>query len=184
MKQKKSKKFIILWIVVIAVCILIGIRWFIVYRALQIKKKGPENWYSVTRDIYIDSFAEGWSGDNSDISPGEEYTDKSKKFGYYLVDLNGDGSDEFLVGYDDGTNPTVFSDIYVWHPDFGPLRIMQGAADVHYYLCSDKCIKEDVEWGANSSTRYMKYNKDETSFTIVESGGMPIKVELTYFTSD
>lgn len=65
----------------------------------MVRNKVPKEWYVTTRDMYIEEFKAGWPNENGDIRPLEEYRDKSKKFGYYLVDLDGDGNDEFLVGY-------------------------------------------------------------------------------------
>ena len=179
-----KKGIIIIVVLILVLCGAFGTRMFLAYKALKLKEKGPDEWYSTTRDIYYKAFSEKWSGSGYDIDPIDDYKDNSKKFGYYLVDLNDDGSMEFLVGFDDGSKPTKFTDVYVWHSDFGATRIMYGGTDIYYYLCSDKCLREDMEWGKNSTTRYLKYNQKENSFTILENGGDPQKVELTYFTTE
>ena len=143
------------------------------------RNKVPKEWYATTRDMYIEEFKAGWPNENGNIRPLEEYRDKSKKFGYYLVDLDGDGNDEFLVGYDNGTDPTVFTDVYIWHSDFGAFRSFSG---VNMNLCSDKTLKDNGMRGNEPEIRYMKYSKeDNNGFPIVEKGGLPLKVELTYF---
>lgn len=176
-----KKLVIVLSITIFLMIAIFAISYFLIYGTQKMRKKGPKEWYGTTRDIYIQNFKEGWTNENPDIRPLEDYKDKSKKFGYYLVDLNDDGTLEFLVGFDNGTKATVFTDVYIWHKDFGPTRILNGGVDLYYYLCTDKSIKEDLDWGKNSETRFMKYNKEENSFTIIEKGGEPMKVELTYF---
>ena len=148
----------------------------------SMKSKVPDEWYDVTRDLYIKAFSENWSGKYGDIEVKDEYTDKSKKFGYFLVDLDGDGNDEFLVGYDDGSKATAFTDVFIWHSDFGAFRIFSGGfGETYYYVCTDKSLKEEYMYGNQPRERYLKYDKEGNSFTVLESGGEPMKVELTYF---
>lgn len=148
----------------------------------SMKGKVPDEWYDVTRDLYIKAFSENWSGTYGEVQAIEDYTDKSKKFGYYLVDLDGDGNDEFLVGFDDGSKATAFTDVYIWHSDFGAFRIFfGGGGSTYYYLCTDKTIKETSFYGNQPTERFLKYNKEGNSFEILEKGGEPMKVELTYF---
>lgn len=144
--------------------------------------KVPKDWYGEVRDYYTAAFKDDWSHDVKQIIMKEEYKDKSLKFGYYIIDLDKDGTDEFLVGYDNGTKPTVFTDIFIYHSDFGPHDIFSGGGDVYYYLCSDNTIYEEFYMGKEPMTQYLKCQAgSNNSFLVVEDGGEPIKVSLTYF---
>ena len=147
----------------------------------KVRNQVPKDWYAATRDIYEKEFKEGWSSDNSSVRPLEAYKDKSRKFGYYLIDLDGDGNDEFLVGYDNGTKPTVFTDLYIWHPDVGSFRILNVDDGMALYLCTDKTIKMVDGEGTSEEIRYFKYIKEDHALENLQSGGEPMMVNLTYF---
>ncbi len=145
-------------------------------------KKAPDNWYEEVRQYYQDGFDDGWTHNVTQIVMKEEYKDKSLKFGYYIIDLDGDGTDEFLIGYDNGTKPTIFTDVFIYHSDFGPHDIFSGGNDIIYYLCDDNTIYEEFYMGSVPYTRYLKCQAGEdNSFLEVDSGGEFRTVQLTYF---
>ena len=150
----------------------------------SIKKKVPADWYDVTIDIYKTAFTEGWPDTDTyqDLWITDEYRDPSLKFGYYLVDLNGDGADELLIGYDNGDKPTIFTDVYIWHSSVGAYRVLNVTGDGKIYLLSDKIIRlEDVR-GDLPTVEYLEYNTDGDTFLNLDGdSGIPIKVDLTYF---
>ncbi|SEP93993.1 hypothetical protein SAMN02910369_00934 [Lachnospiraceae bacterium NE2001] len=145
-------------------------------------KKAPDDWYMEVEQYFEAGFKDGWSHDVQSVIMKDEYKDKDLKFGYYVIDLDNDGTDEFLVGYDNGTKPTVFTDIFIYHSDFGPHEIFSGGNETIYYLCNDNTIYEEFYIGKTAYTKYMKCQAgSDNSFLVVESGGEPRIVPLTYF---
>ena len=140
-------------------------------------KKVPQNWYEGTLEYYKQGFENGWKNDDSVNS--EYFTDS--RFGYLLQDLDGDGADELLIGIIDDAPETKFTDIIIWHRDFGPMKVFSVGDGYYMYLCDGNVIKEDMWYGSETKVQYMVYDSKDNSFPIVDGGGIPKKFELTEF---
>lgn len=140
-------------------------------------KKVPAGWYEDSVEYYKQGFANGWEG--NDTCNQEYFTDS--RFGYLLQDLDGDGAEELLIGIIDDAPETKFTDIVIWHRDFGAMRVLSTGDGYYMYLCDDNVIKEDSWYGSQTKTQYMVYDSKENAFPIVDGGGMPKKFELTEF---
>ncbi len=149
----------------------------------QKKNKVPENWYEGTIDYLDKGFSSGWKNADEDANISDELRDSNNKFGYLLKDLNGDGADEVLVGLIDNGSVTKFTDIYVWHRDFGPTRIWSTGEGYYIYLCEDNILRSDSWYGSQTRTEYMKFNTEEESFLILspDTEPTPGKYQLTPF---
>lgn len=141
--------------------------------------KAKEEWYLDTLEYYRTGFQTGWSNEKSNLYISDEMKNKDNKFGYLLKDLDGDGTMELLIGIDDGTSETKFTDIYILHRDFGPYRSFTTSDGYYMYLCDDNVIKSDSWYGSETKTDYMKYDGKENSFPIVDGGSKPRKYDLT-----
>ena len=140
----------------------------------------PEEWYAETIKYYTEGYASNWANERSDLPFTAEMKDKNNKFGYLIRDLDGDGIKEFLIGYADDKKETRFTELYIWHSDFGVRRTFT-CGDGHYmYLCDNGLIKSDTYSG--SGTEYMKYDSAINGMHVLENEqGTPQKVELTPF---
>ena len=153
------------------------------------KNKAPEKWYNETLQYYKTGFENGWKGvdpadyhlktgasvkaygPSGEIEPEvkEEYKNSADKFGYLLRDLDGDGTAEVLIGFDDGSAQTKFTEVCVWPSDFG----------------NDNVLRVDSWYGSETRTEYMKYDHEGNSFIMVESDAslQPGKYELKSFSA-
>ena len=147
---------------------------------INLKKKAPDDWYESTLSYYRQEIANDWKNAGDFYVPSE-YTDKNNKIGYLLRDLDGDGTDEFLVGIIDGASETRFTDVYIWHPDIGPYRSFSNGDGYYIYLCDSNIIRNDSWYGSETRIDYMQYNSDNNSFLNVDGGSMPRKYDLTEF---
>ena len=143
----------------------------------------PPNWYDETLAYYEEGFRSGWKNETEDMYISDELKDESIEFGYLLKDLDGDGADELLIGIIDDSDETKFTDICIWHRDFGAFRVMSTGEGYYMYLCDSNIIREDSWYGSQTKTRYMRYESKDNSFEIVDGAGKPLKVELTSFKS-
>ena len=86
----------------------------------------PKNWYQATLDYYSEGVKSGWANEDPslmlNISDDLKTTSSNKQIGYLLVDLDEDGTDELLIGFNDGSNATKFTDVIVWHSDMGAFK--------------------------------------------------------------
>ena len=78
----------------------------------------PDGWYNQTLKYYKEGFETGWKNEDPDLYICEEMKDKKNNFGYLIKDLDGDGGEELLIGMNEGSGPTKFTDVYIWHKDF------------------------------------------------------------------
>lgn len=145
------------------------------------KKRVPKNWYQVTLDYYTEGVRTNWANEDPSLrlSISADLKDYSKKRGYLLVDLDNDGVDELLVGYNDSSNFTVFTDVIVWHSDLGAYKLLGAGNGSYIGLCQDNVLvmKDNYE------KKYLKWQSKSNSFLSVDGEGkyLPTKWDITYF---
>ena len=143
----------------------------------------PKNWYKETLEYYAEGFSSDWKNERSDLFVCDEMKDKKHKFGYLVTDLDSDGTDELLIGFnEDGV--TKFTELYIWHSDKGSFRIIASGGGYYMYLCDNNIIKEDSWYGSKTKTNYYKYVSKDNALLVVDGGGLPRECELTYFSED
>ena len=147
----------------------------------DIKAYVPDEWYKETLESYKNGFACGWKSNPDNINVSDEMLDEKNKFGYLLVDLNGDGYDELLIGLMDGAKETKFTDLWIWHVNFGATNSFHCGDGYYMYLDDNKVIKMESWYGSETKIEYMKYNKEDEAFTILEDGGKSENFTLTEF---
>lgn len=147
----------------------------------RLYKTVPDEWWSETIKYYTDGYTNDWANERSDLPVSDEMKNKDNKFGYLLRDLDGDGTEELLIGYADDEKETRFTELYIWHTDFGARRTFQCGDGYYMYLCEDNIIREDSWRGSETEMRFMKFDGESNAMTIIEKQGTPQKVELTPF---
>ena len=147
----------------------------------RIAKVVPDDWYEETLKYYKDGFSSKFSNERSDLSISDEMKDENNKFGYLLRDLDDDGDDELLIGIIDDSAETKFTDLYIWHTDFGARRTFSKGEGYYMYLCEDNIIREDSWRSSETEGRYMKFNGKDNAMTILDTTATPQKFELTPF---
>ncbi|MBQ9208985.1 MAG: hypothetical protein IJ149_05310 [Oscillospiraceae bacterium] len=128
----------------------------------------PKDWYAETVNYYIYGAQTGWRDESLYGDLSQEIKDPENHAGYCLADLNGDGTDELLIGFNDGDDITRFLEIYIYHPDLGDhvYRSFNAAGEGYYiYLCEGNVVRLDWEYPGRDEPQsdYMKLNKDVTS---------------------
>ncbi len=141
----------------------------------------PKDWYDATVDYYREGFSSGWANEDPKLYITDEMKDPDNKFGYLLRDLNGDGAYELLIGIIDDSEETKFTDLYIWHSDFGAFRSLNCGEGYYMYLCDGDVIRMDSWYGSQTKIDYMEYNPEGDSFIIVDGGSNPGHFELTEF---
>ena len=139
----------------------------------------PDDWATENINYYKVGFKDQWKHEDADYNICPEMKDPNNKFGYLLVDLDGDGGDELLIGIIDDAKETKFCDLIIYHKDFGPTRSFACGDEYYFYLCAGNVIKMESWRGSETEISYMKYDSSENSFPIIESDAMPKKFELT-----
>ncbi len=149
------------------------------------RSKVPEGWYQDTLDYYAEGFRTNWANEKRELHDpviGTDLKDPRNKFGYLLIDLDGDGGEELLIGIMDNDAHTKFTDVYIWHSDLGAFQIMSKSEGYYAYLCNGNVLRVDSWYGSQTETQYMAYNSDNNSFTILnDTKYIPMKIELTEF---
>ena len=168
------------------------------------KNKAPKHWYNKTLDYYKAECDSHWKanldpkdyeltrgitgssyivhadGTKEEVASGyEEYQDENNRFGYYLTDLDGDGTDEVLIGIVDDSEATKFMELCIWHNDFGAYNPMTNGNGYYFYLCEDGIIRNDTWYGSKTKTEYMKYDSEENSWPIIEPETPPKPLKCT-----
>lgn len=148
---------------------------------------GPsKNWYQSSLDYYRDVVNNG----STELTPPSssfmiqpELNDKSNEVGYLLVDLDGDKVSELLIGFNDGSNFTKFTDVIVWKPGIGPFDVLSGTDGYYSYLCASNVVCYDSWYGSQTQRKFMTWNSKENAFTIIDGEGkyLPMKWDLTSF---
>ena len=147
----------------------------------------PKNWYQATLDYYSEGVKSGWANEDPslmlNISDDLKTTSSNKQIGYLLVDLDEDGTDELLIGFNDGSNATKFTDVIVWHSDMGALKALGGGSGYYIYLCGSNVLAVDSWYGSQTQRDFMKWNSKTDSFPHVDGEGkyLPMKWDLTEF---
>lgn len=142
-------------------------------------RKIPKNWYEGNINYYKEGVKDKWVNVDSDYYVCEEY--KKEKLGYLLKDLDGDGTDELLIGIIDDSSETKFTDIIIYHNDFGPTRVFSAGDGYYIYLCDNNIIRHDMWYGSETKTEYMKYNSKENSWPVIDTKALARKYDLTPF---
>lgn len=143
--------------------------------------KAPKDWYEETINYYKNGINTNWSGDTMKVHLSDDIKNTSNDLGYLLIDLDEDGSDELMIGMNDGSAETKFLDVYVWHSDLGAFQILTGGDGYYIYLCGNNVIRMDTWYGSETKTEFMKFDSSNNAFLIVDEQGFPRKVELTPF---
>ncbi|MBR2524691.1 MAG: hypothetical protein IKE53_09700 [Clostridiales bacterium] len=145
---------------------------------------GQGKWYQSVIDYYGDGFALNWEneGQLKNTVIGSEQKDPTIKFGYNIIDLDGDGTDEILIGIIDGSNQTKITDVYVNRGDLGAYDVLHGSEGDYIYLCTGNILRVDSSYGNTTESEFLKYNSKDYSFTVVDGNmAAPKTVELTPF---
>ena len=148
------------------------------------KRHLPKHWYEETLEYYREGFATNWSNEDRErhINVNNEQRDPDKEFGYLLVDLDGDGVDELLVGLIEPSGATKFTDVIVYHTDLGEYDLLSGCDGYYIYLCNGNVLRVDSWYGSQTEISYMTYDSSDSTFTYVTEGNYaPMRFELTPF---
>ena len=149
--------------------------------SLGLGSRVPADWYNETLEYYREGFSSDWANEREDLFIHDEMKDPNNKFGYLLRDLNGDGADELLIGIIDDSEETKFTDLFIWHSDFGAFRSLNCGEGYYMYICDDNVIKMDSWYGSETKIDYMVYEPEGDAFLIVDGGSNPGHFELTEF---
>lgn len=149
----------------------------------RLNRVPPKDWYNTAIDYYKEGYDTNWANERGDMNVSEEMKDENNKFGYLIRDLDGDGVEELLIGIIDDKPETRFTDLYIWHFDFGARRTFNAGSGYYMYLCEDNIIRYDSWRGKNTADiQYMKYNGEDNSMSVPENLSpepTPQKIELT-----
>ena len=98
-------------------------------------------------------------------------------------DLDEDGVDELLIGFNDGSTATKFTDVLVWHSDLGAYKLLGGGSGYYIYLCAGNVLAVDSWYGSQTERTFMTWNSKTNSFPHVDGEGkyLPMKWDLTEF---
>lgn len=153
--------------------------------------RAPKDWYKSTLDYYAEGVKTGWANENNVDNEGtglgwevaDEIKDPNNDIGYLLVDLDGDGTDELLIGFNDGSNATKFTDVVVFSFGTGANRLMNGTNGYYIYLCASNVLCDDSWYGSETQRSFMKWDGKNQYFTVIDGDGkyLPKKWELTKF---
>ena len=145
------------------------------------RPKVPEEWYRETLQYYRDGFADGWKSEREGLMIADEMKDEENRFGYLLTDLDGDGTEEVLIGYMDDADETRIIDVFIWHSDRGAFRILHAGDGYYIYLCEGNILRMDEWRGSETDTRFMRYQSKDNAFLILDEEAKPLKLTLTAF---
>ena len=173
------------------------------------KNKAPKHWYNKTLDYYKAECDSHWKAnldpktyeltrsvttsgyiqkadgtkEELPVSVCKEYQDENNRFGYYLTDLDGDGTDEVLIGIVDDSEATKFMEICIWHNEFGAFNPMTNGDGYYFYLCEGGIIRNDTWYGSQTKTEYMQYDSENNSWPMIEpeTAPKPLKCNLVPF---
>ena len=146
-----------------------------------------KDWYNVTLDVYREGMKTNWANEDQytglNISDDLKTKDPNKQIGYLLVDLDKDGVDELLVGFNDGSTATKFTDVLVWHSDLGAYKLLGGGNGYYIYLCASNVLAVDSWYGSQTQRQFMTWDSKTNSFPVIDGEGkyLPMKWDLTEF---
>ena len=145
----------------------------------------PKNWYKDVVAFYSEGIKTGWANEDTNTrwEVADEIKDPGNDIGYLIVDLDGDGTDEVLIGFNDGSTATKFTDVIVFSFGTGPNRLMNGSNGYYIYLCSSNVLCVDSWYGSETKRDFMTWDGKEHRFTVIDGAGkyLPMKWELTKF---
>ena len=150
-------------------------------------KRKPKDWYKQTLEYYGEGIRTNWANEDPslmlNISQDLKIKDSNKEIGYLLIDLDEDGTNELLIGFNDGSTATKFTDLLVWHSDFGAYKLLGGGEGYYIYLCAGNVIAMDSWYGSQTQRKFMKWDSKSNSFPVIDGEGkyLPKKWELTKF---
>ncbi len=150
-------------------------------------KRVPKKWYNKTLDYYREGLSSNWANEDPSngfyIGSDLKVLDASREFGYLITDLDGDGNDELLIGFNDGSSTTKFTDVYVWQRGYGAYQSFTGNDGYYTYLCGSGIIAHDSWYGSQTQREFLKWNPETGFFNVIEGEGkyLPMKWELTAF---
>ena len=142
-------------------------------------KKQKNEWYKGALEYYGEGIRNGFTENDRQLNVAEDLRDKSKKCGYLLKDLDGDGVDELLLGLIENGIDTKFTSVVVRHRDFGAYCLLSAGGGNYIYLCADNVLRMDSYRGSE----YMTWSPKTNSVSKVDGEGkyLPLKWELTAF---
>lgn len=149
-------------------------------------KSKPKDWYKESIEFYREGLNTGWANDDPDLrlNISKDLKDQhNKQIGYLLVDLDKDGVDELLIGFNDGSSATKFTDVIVWHSDFGAYKLLGGGEGYYIYLCGSNVLAVDSWYGSQTQREFMTWDSKSNSFPVIDGEGkyLPKKWDLTPF---
>lgn len=142
-----------------------------------------DEWYKDAVEYYRQGVLYGKEGNNRQLDISPEILGKGKGVGYLLHDLDGDGRDELLIGFNSSGGITKFTNVVVRHSDLGPYSLLGGSNGYYIYLCNDDVLRVDSWYGSETKVEYMKFNSKSNSFEVVDGAGKysPKQWKLTQF---
>ncbi len=152
--------------------------------------RSPVVWYVETLAFYRKAIYEDgpeYDKDHSyNVAP--ELKNPNNEVGYLLKDLDGDGVEELLIGFNDGSNETKFTDVIVLYPDkdIGALKLLGGTGGSYIYLCGADnviCMEDNFDITDTSRT-FMQYQGGNIgNFSVIDGEGkyLPAAWELKSF---
>ncbi|MBO7426310.1 MAG: hypothetical protein J6U23_11610 [Clostridiales bacterium] len=142
-----------------------------------------DEWYKDAVEYYRQGVLYGKEGNNRQLDISPEILGKGKGVGYLLHDLDGDGRDELLIGFNSAGGITKFTNVVVRHSDLGPYSLLGGSNGYYIYLCNDDVLRVDSWYGSETKVEYMKFNSKSNSFEVVNGAGKysPKQWKLTQF---
>ena len=121
-------------------------------------RKAPSDWYNEIIDFYQTGYTTGVWDETTTRSATADQKSRLYTYGYLIHDIDGDGTDEFLVGVP-SAGPTRFTNLYIWHNDLEEgMCLLQG--DI--YLCEDHLIRMD---NSDGTSTYYTFNSRNNCFT-------------------
>lgn len=152
--------------------------------------RSPVIWYAEPLTFYKNAIYKDGPDYNKDhqYSVAPELKDPDNEVGYLIKDLDGDGIEELLIGFNDGSNCTKFTDVIVFYPDLdiGAFKLLGGTGGSYIYLCgADNVICMENTFGVTAASKtFMQYQGGTIgNFTEIDGEGkyLPTTWELTSF---
>jgi hypothetical protein len=147
-------------------------------------KRVPKDWYKGALEYYGNGIKNGFDDENQNLNVSDELKNPAYKKGYLIRDLDGDGTDELLIGLiEDGSSYTRFTNVVVFQPGVGTFSKLSGGNGYYIYLCASEVLRVDSWYGSKTEMRYMTYDSKDACFVIIDGEGkyLPMKWELTPF---
>lgn len=145
----------------------------------------PKDWYKESIAYYSEGVKTNWANEDKSLrlNISAELKNNSLQRGYLLRDLDGDGIDELLIGFNDTATYTKFTDVIVWHSDLGASQLLGGTNGKYIGLCASNVLSVNTYGSIKDQVEYMKWNHKSNAFDVIDGEGkyLPMKWELTPF---